>query len=181
MLTVWQEFNITGYLVPSGLHWQFSWCVLFCFWTAGHMSSKVETCCRPSQLIWQVMTGLASNTVHCVLNSLLCSEYFLPCLGAASSSPAPHCMHIVVLPPGYPFFWSQTFCLPWTACNRHHSVCADFMHTTEIINSVIITALTLQASAHCSRPDSLLCANGSVLLLCNDIVPASVVSQLLVW
>ena len=44
-------------------------------------------------------------------------------------------------------------------------VCADFMPTLEINKDVITTGATLQASAYCSRPDSLLCANRSVMLL----------------
>ncbi len=164
MLRVCQHFSNRVYPIPSGLHWQFSGCFLFCFRIAGHISSKVEKCCRPSQLIWQVMTGLASNTVHCVLNSLLCSEYFLPCLGAASSSCVKHCMHRVLFPPGTPYLTPSFSASPGQLA-AEHDICADFMPTMEIINDVITTGATLQASAYCSRPDSVLCASGSVLLL----------------
>ncbi len=92
MLTACRKFSNTGYLGTSGLHWQFSGCFLFCSWTAGHNSLKVEKCCRPSQLIWQIMTDTASNTVHCDTDLLLCSECLLPCLGAASSSCIRYCI-----------------------------------------------------------------------------------------
>ena len=112
------------------------------------------------------MADLSSNAFYCDPDSLLCSEHLLPCLGAASRSCVQHCVHTTPL--GTLFLRPQSSASPGKLA-AEHGICADFMPTVEIINNVIMTGATLQASAYCSGPDSLLCVNGSVLLLRNDI------------
>lgn len=143
IVTICQNLSNTIYLVPSG-----SSVGVSCSACGMQVTmASIEECCKPPQPLWQVMTDLASNTVHCGLDSLLCSEYLLPCLGAASSSCIRHCMHIVVHPPGHCLSRSQPSASPRQLA-AEHDVCAECMPTLEIIMmiNVIATGATLQAS-----------------------------------
>ncbi len=59
-------------------------------------------------------------------------------------------MHKVALAPEHPFSHSQPSASPGQLA-AEHDVCADFMPTVEIIQNVITTGATLQASAYCSK------------------------------